>query len=113
MCIRDSNEGLAVFHSYFGAPATVALAEALIAVGIKNMKKVLTYSKAGVLAVEMECSALFCLSTYRRTNSAALLIITDTLWEGAWKPAFNEPKVINMEKRISEKLATSWKELTE
>jgi uridine phosphorylase len=76
------------------------------------MKKVLTYSKAGVLAVEMECSALFCLSTYRRTNSAALLIITDTLWEGLWKPAFTEQKVVNMEKRISETLATNWKELT-
>jgi uridine phosphorylase len=185
-----TKEGLAVFHSYFGAPATIALAEALIAVGIKNilifgeagsisskvnigeiviptfaireegtsyhylppnfeakpsdnllknirgllyktgvpykeggvwttdapfretMKKVLTYSKAGVLAVEMECSALFCLSTYRRTNSAALLIITDTLWEGLWKPAFTEQKVVNMEKVISETLATNWKELT-
>lgn len=184
-----TKEGLAVFHSYFGAPATVALAEALIAAGIKNMlifgeagsissevdigqivvptfaireegtsyhylpqnveakpsrkllknirellreigvpfkeggvwttdapfretmTKVLTYSKAGILAVEMECSALFCLSTYRRTNCAALLIITDTLWEGKWKPAFSEQKVIDMEKRMSEILATTWKKL--
>jgi hypothetical protein len=61
----------------------------------------------------MECSALFCLSTYRRINSAALLIITDTLWEGVWKQAFNEPKVIDMEKKISETLATNWEELVE
>jgi uridine phosphorylase len=188
--LLEPKEGIAVFHSYFGAPATVTLAEALTASGIKNtlifgeagsispevkigeivvptfavreegtsyhylppnfeakpsdnllknirgllyktgvpykeggvwttdapfretMKKVLAYSKAGILAVEMECSALLCLSTYRRTNSAALLIIADTLWEGVWKPAFNEPKVVNMEKRISETLATNWKELT-
>jgi uridine phosphorylase len=186
-----TKEGVAVFHSCFGAPATVALAEALIAAGVRNMlifgeagsispkvdigeivvptfaireegtsyhylppkfeakpsgnlldnikkllnktgvqykeggvwttdapfretmKKVLAYPKAGVLAVEMECSALFCLSTYRRINSAALLIITDTLWEGVWKQAFNEPKVIDMEKKISETLATNWEELVE
>jgi uridine phosphorylase len=77
----------------------------------ETMKKVLTYSKIGVLAVEMECSALFCLSTYRRIDSAALLIITDTLWEGVWKPAFEEGKVISMEKRASETLVTYWNEL--
>jgi uridine phosphorylase len=184
-----TKDGLAVFHSYFGAPATVALGEALIAAGVKNIlifgeagsissevdigqivvptfaireegvsyhylspnfeakpsdnllrnikallrkmnvpykeggvwttdapfrettKKVLTYSKAGILAVEMECSALFCLSTYRKTNSVALLIITDTLWGGIWKPAFNEEKVVDVEKRISETLVTHWNKL--
>ncbi len=72
----------------------------------ETMNKVLTYSKEGVLAVEMECSAIFSVSKYRGTNSAALLIITDTLHEGTWKPPFNEPKVINMEKNISEVPAT-------
>jgi len=31
-----AKEGLAVFHSYFGAPATIALAEALIALELKT-----------------------------------------------------------------------------
>jgi uridine phosphorylase len=184
-----TEEGLGVFHSYFGAPATVALAEALIAAGIKHlvifgeagsispeisigqilvptfaireegvsyhylppnieakpseklpgnikaflskrgiqhkeggvwttdapfretMKKVLNYSRAGVLAVEMECSALFSLSIFRKVTSAALLVITDTLWEGVWKPAFEDKEVVDMERRISETLAMHWKEL--
>ena len=176
-----TESGLAVFHSYFGAPA-VALAEALIAAEIKQliifgeagsispkidigeiliptfaireegvsyhylppnvraepsssllrkikafldeegirykmggvwttdapfretMNKVLAYSEAGALAVEMECSAIFCLSKYREVNSAAILVITDTLHEGVWRPAFQEAKVINAEKKVSETL---------
>jgi hypothetical protein len=42
-----TKEGLAVFHSYFGAPATIALAEALIAVGIKN---ILIFGEAGSIS---------------------------------------------------------------
>ena len=177
-----TESGLAVFHSYFGAPATVALAEALIAAEIKQlivfgeagsispkidigeiliptfaireegvsyhylppnvraepsssllrkieafldeegirykmggvwttdapfretMDKVLAHSEAGALAVEMECSAIFCLSKYREADSAAILVITDTLHEGVWKPAFQEAKVINVEKKVSETL---------
>jgi len=184
--VRD---GFAVFHSYFGAPAAVSLAEVLIAAGLKNilvfgeagsispevgvgdvvvpvfavreegtsyhylppgievgpsetflrrveeflrgegipfkeggvwttdapfretMGKVLKYSRAGVLAVEMECSALFALSIYRRVSAAVILTITDTLWEGVWKPAFNEPRVIEVEKRVSETLVRGWGEL--
>jgi len=184
-----TENGLAVFHAYFGAPATASLAEALIAAGIKRliifgeagsispeinvgeilvptfaireegtsyhylppgfeakpsnnllrkiklllskkdiqykvggvwttdapfretMGKVLTYSEKGILAVEMECSALFCLSNYRGINSAALLVITDTLWEGIWKPAFKEQKVIDTEKKMSEILMTHWNHL--
>ena len=181
--------GLAVFHSCFDAPATVALAEALIAAGIEQlvvfgeagsidpsvnpgelliptfavreegvsyhylpsdikavpsprllnklkslldrtlmpcrdggvwttdalfretMGKVSAHAKAGVLAVEMECSAVFSLAMYRRTQTAALLLITDTLYEGKWSPAFNKPEVADMEKRVSEILVTHWHEL--
>lgn len=149
-----TDDGLGVFHAYFGAPATVELAEALIAAGIKQLiifgeagsinpkidvgeiliptfaireegvsyhymppsfearpadsllnkiktllsqigmpykeggvwttdapfretlDKVLNYSRKGAMAVEMECSALFCLSHYRRISSAALAFQT-------------------------------------
>jgi len=74
----------------------------------ETMGKVLRYSRAGVLAVEMECSALFALSIYRRVSAVAILTITDTLWEGVWKPAFNEPRVIEVEKRVSETLVRGW-----
>jgi len=74
----------------------------------ETMGNVLKYSGAGDLAVEMECSALLALSIYRRVSAAAILTITDTLWEGVWKPAFNEPRVIEVEKRISETLVRRW-----
>lgn len=179
-------DGLAVFHSYFGAPAVVSLAEALIAAGIKKqiifgetgsispkinvgealvptfaireegtsyhylppsaqakpsanllkklkaildevgvqykeggvwttdapfretMDKVVSYSRLGVLAVEMECSAIFCLSIYRQSKVAAILVVTDALYEGTWKPAFARREVINKEKKISEILVKQW-----
>lgn len=184
-----TREGLAVFHSYFGAPPTVTLAEALIASGIKKhivfgeagslsseigigeiliptfaireegtsyhylpsniqarpsanllkrietilnennvqykeggvwttdapfretMSKVLSYSKSGVLAVEMECSAMFCLSMYRQAETAAVLVISDSLHEGVWKPAFTREEVIKSEKAISEILIEQWSKI--
>jgi len=77
----------------------------------ETMSKVLAHQRKGILAVEMECSALFCLSAYRKIDSAALLIITDTLWEGIWKPAFKDQKVVDAEKKISEILTTNWNHL--
>lgn len=77
----------------------------------ETMDKVLVYSGMGALAVEMECSAIFSVSRYRGADVAAILIITDTLYDGVWRLAFNEPKVIEIEKRISEILALHWGEL--
>lgn len=78
----------------------------------ETMDKVLAYSGIEALAVEMECSAVFSVSKYRGADMAAILIITDTLHDGIWKQAFNEPRVVEMEKRISEILASYWSELT-
>ena len=77
----------------------------------ETMDKVLSYSRAGVVAVDMECSAIFCLSMYRCVESAAILVITDTLYEGVWSTAFQEPKVTDIEKRISEILVKYWNRL--
>lgn len=185
-----TKDGLAVFQSYFGAPAAVALAETLIASGVKRLiifgeagaispkiglgevfipafaireegtsyhylppdapakpsrevrekikellswlgvsfkeggvwttdavfretrDKVLKYSSQGVLAVEMECSALFSVAQYRGAEAAALLVITDELHEKEWKPAFDDPQVIENEKKISEILVKNWSRLT-
>lgn len=182
-----TKDGIAVFYSYFGAPAAVALTEALIAAGIKkilvfgeagsispnvnvgeiviptfaireegtsyhylppNVKvaptgdflkkiakileesnipfkmggvwstdapfretisKVKSYSNMGVLAVDMECSAVFALSMYRRSDSAALLVITDTSHEGVWRQSFEDSRVINSEKNVSEVLMSCLK----
>jgi uridine phosphorylase len=186
-----TRDGLAVFHSYFGAPAAVMLAEALISGGIRNLlvlgeagainsvidvgeivvptfaireegtsyhyfppeiavrpskkllirvkrlldnfgfhyieggvwstdapfretrEKVLRYSSQGVHAVEMECSALFSIAQYRRAKTAALLVITDTLYGKKWKQAFEEPRVIDNERRISEILVKHWSKIAQ
>jgi len=59
----------------------------------------------------MECSAIFSLSIYRKVESAALLLITNTLWEGVWKPGFENPRVVSVENRVSESLVMYWREL--
>ncbi|MEM2938832.1 MAG: nucleoside phosphorylase, partial [Candidatus Bathyarchaeia archaeon] len=73
--------------------------------------KVLRYSSQGVYAVEMECSALFSIARYRRAKTAAILIITDTLYGERWKQAFEEPGVIDNERRISEVLVKHWNKI--
>jgi len=75
------------------------------------MNKVISYSKSGVLAVEMECSAMFCLSMYRQAETAAVLVISDSLHEGVWKPAFTREEVIKSEKGISEILIKQWNKI--
>jgi len=184
-----SSDGFGVFHSYFGAPASVALAEALIAGGIKKLilfgeagaidpkmkigkllvptfalreegasyhylpsdvpakpsrilrgklktmldragfayeeggvwttdaplretrEKILKCCERGALAVDMECSALFAVSKYRKTECAALLIITDELHGKRWKQGFDNKKLITKEKEVAETLTRNWRKL--
>jgi uridine phosphorylase len=73
--------------------------------------KVLRYSKAGVLAVDMECSAVFSVAAYRKVDAAAVLVVVDTLWGGTWRPAFNDPRVVDVERRVSELVAIEWGKL--
>ncbi len=181
-----TEDGLGVFHSYFGSPAAVALVEVLIAGRIRELvilgeagaispdirlggvlvptfavreegtsyhylppdapakpseevkgkikglleeegipykeggvwttdavfretrDKVVRYSSQGVLAVEMECSALFSVAEYRGVEAGALLIITDELHGRRWREAFNDPEVVEKGRRVSELLAKNW-----
>ena len=45
------------------------------------------------------------------SGKPALLVITDTLWEGVWKLAFEDPRVVSVEMRVSESLVMYWREL--
>lgn len=60
------------------------------------------HSKAGRVAVEMECAPLFALSKYRGWKSAAVVLISDSLVEKQYK--FLSPDEIN---RISERGAVA------
>jgi uridine phosphorylase len=45
------------------------------------------YQQAGVLAVEMEAAALFAVSTILGIKAVSMLVISDSLAGGVWKPA--------------------------
>jgi uridine phosphorylase len=54
-------------------------------------EKVKTHKKSGVLAVEMEMSALMTLAIYRSVAMAGLLVVSDQLFDLAWRPGFAKP----------------------
>ena len=47
------------------------------------------YQGEGVMAVDMEYSALCTVATYRGVRLAALMFVSDELWHKPWKPLFN------------------------
>jgi uridine phosphorylase len=54
--------------------------------------KVAQHRQQGVLAVEMEMSALMTLSVYRSVRLAALLVVSDELSELKWRAGFSDPR---------------------
>lgn len=54
--------------------------------------KVSTYRELGVLAVEMEMSALMTVAIFRKVRLAALLIVSDELSDLSWRHGFHEPR---------------------
>lgn len=184
-----TSNGFGVFQSYFGAPASVGLAEALIAGDVKKLvvfgeagaidprlkighllvptfaireegtsyhyfppgvpakpsrilggklkalldgdgfayeegdiwttdaplretrEKIIRCREKGALAVDMECSALFAVSKYRKAECAAFLIITDELYGKRWKQGFNNKRLIDKEREVAETLTRNWRKL--
>ncbi|MEW6669617.1 MAG: nucleoside phosphorylase [Thermodesulfobacteriota bacterium] len=53
--------------------------------------KILQYQGMGVLAVDMETSALITLGVYRSVQVAGLLVVSDELSDLKWKPGFRSP----------------------
>ena len=52
--------------------------------------KVDHFKGQGACAVEMECSALFAAAQHRNIPTAALLVVSDSLAEKNWAPAFGK-----------------------
>jgi uridine phosphorylase len=57
----------------------------------ETVGKVLSHGGEGVLAVEMEMSALFRVAEYRRVPLAGLLVVSDELFTLKWRPGFKSP----------------------
>ena len=55
--------------------------------------KIEFYSKEGVLAVDMETSAILALAMYRKVEIGTILVISDELFHKKWKPLFISKKV--------------------
>jgi uridine phosphorylase len=56
-------------------------------------EKVKRFQQLGVLAVEMEISALLTVAAYRSAALAALLVVSDELSDLKWKPGFSDPRL--------------------
>jgi len=54
--------------------------------------KVKAYQERGVLAVEMEMSALITLAAYRSVKLTGLLVVSDELFDLKWHTGFSDPK---------------------
>jgi purine-nucleoside phosphorylase len=53
--------------------------------------KVMEYGQKGILAVDMELSALMTLAVYRSVRLAGLLVVSDELADLKWRPGFRDP----------------------
>lgn len=57
----------------------------------ETIDKVKHYQRLGVLAVEMEMSALMTVARFRAVSVAAILVVSDELFHLKWKPGFSDP----------------------
>jgi len=51
--------------------------------------KIERYQNRGILAVEMETSALMTLAVFRAVQMTGLLVVSDELFDGSWHPGFS------------------------
>lgn len=54
----------------------------------ETREKIDRYGSAGILAVDMECSALIQVAAFRGVQLAAVMMVSDLLWPDPWQPGF-------------------------
>lgn len=57
-------------------------------------------NEKGVLAVDMEASAVFNVSHYRGCRAASLFYVSDRVSSGVWEPEFHKHKVCTAKKKV-------------
>jgi uridine phosphorylase len=70
--------------------------------------KVIGYAKCGVLAVEMECTALMAIAMYRGIDFAAVLLVTDELFPDTWHEDFRGITLRATRAAVCKALALGW-----
>ncbi len=69
-------------------------------------EKIRAFQRQNVLAVEMELSALFTVGRFRKVDVAGILVISDDLSSGIWKPGFKEHRFKKTRKQVCEAIVT-------
>lgn len=57
--------------------------------------KLAKFRRMGVLAIDMETSALYAVAKHRHVEIASALVVSDLLIESGWKPAFGHKRVLS------------------
>lgn len=68
--------------------------------------KVRQYGAQGIVAVEMEYSALAAVAVFRRISLAAALIVSDSLWQETWQPKYKNKEFRRRSTALLEALFT-------
>lgn len=67
-------------------------------------EKVERYGRAGVLAVDMEFSALAQVAAFRGVDLAAVLLVSDLVWHEPWQPSFRSKEFRRRTRDVVERL---------
>lgn len=59
----------------------------------ETKEKVREHAASGLLAVEMETSALMSVAAFRGIAYAGLLVVSDEMWGEKWRPGFSSPEL--------------------
>jgi purine-nucleoside phosphorylase len=76
----------------------------------ETVGKVLFYQNRGVLAVDMETSALFGVARFRGIALSALLMVSDSLSRLKWKPGMKSEGFLRTRKIVLENLREFFRE---
>jgi uridine phosphorylase len=98
--------GITQILKYHGLPFHRGVIWTTDAVYRETPEKIEAYQSQNVLAVEMEISALFTVGHFRKVDVAGILVVSDELSSGTWKPGFNEHRFKRTRKKVCEVVVT-------
>jgi len=64
----------------------------------ETRREVAMYQQQGILAVEMEMSALYTVARFRRVDLAGILVVSDELSSSNWRPGFKHDQFVQSRK---------------
>ena len=78
----------------------------------ESKRKARQLADRGVIAVEMEASAVYAVALYRGMRSASLMVVSDELGGSEWNPGFRSPVFVRAKRRamraLSDALSRPW-----